>query len=60
VNPGFYQVASFLIDTTTTLHFADSMPKFRGSFENIEHICENSGFHGGEYEDVCLLGRCAI
>jgi hypothetical protein len=23
-------------------------------------LCEISGFHGDEYEDGCLLGRCAM
>jgi hypothetical protein len=24
------------------------------------YMCEISGSHGGEYEDGCLLGRCAV
>jgi hypothetical protein len=34
--------------------------RIKGAFCRRDHSCEISGFHGGEYEDACLLGYSAM
>jgi hypothetical protein len=33
---------------------------FNNETQGTEYECEISGSHGGEYEDGCLLGCCAV